>query len=206
MVIIGLTGGIACGKSTVSHYFEQLGIPVIDTDIIAKQLVEPGKPALQEITQIFGNDILDNNKQLNRKLLRDIIFNSPTKRYELEIVLHPKIRARVLEILASINHEDKSDTPPYCIIVIPLFFETKFHYPIDRILLVNCNEQKQIERTMLRDNITREQCLAIINSQISHSERLKKSDDVIENITDLESCYNQINAIHKKYQALTNKD
>ncbi len=203
MLTIGLTGGIACGKSIVSCYFEELGIPVIDTDIIARQLVKPGQPAITEIIQTFGDNIIDSTKNLNRKLLREVIFESFFKRQQLEAILHPKIHTVVLEKLASIKK--KNNSPAYSIIVIPLLFETKSNYPIDRILSVDCTEQQQIERTMQRDNITREQCLAIIQSQISRSERLKKSDDIIENTTVLDSCYTQLDQIHEKYLILASQ-
>ena len=104
-------------------------------------------------------------------------------------------------MLKNTNTKDKI---PYCIIVIPLLFETKTNYPIDRVLVVDCTEQQQIERTMQRDNISREQTQAIINSQISHSERLQKSDDIIKNTADTDYCYNQLNEIHKKYLSLAN--
>jgi len=206
MLTIGLTGGIACGKSIVSHYFEQLGIPIIDTDIIAKQLVEPGQTALTEITQLFGKNIVDENNNLKRKQLRNVIFKSLEKRQQLETILHPKIQVRVLEKLTLINNENKNNKIPYCIIVIPLLFETKSNYPIDRILLVNCSEQQQIKRTMLRDNITQDQSQAIIRNQVSRAERLNKSDDIIENNVDLDSCYTQLNQIHQKYLMLAKKD
>lgn len=204
MLTIGLTGGIACGKSMVSDYFEQLGIPVIDTDVIAKQLVEPNQPALTQIIETFGTGIIDNNK-LNRKLLGEKIFNSSHKRKQLEAILHPKILRVVLENLASINQKNDNNLNeiPYCIIVIPLLFETKSSYPLDRILLVNCTEQQQIERSILRDNITREQSIAIIHSQISQSKRLEQATDIIKNITDRDSCYSQIKYYHDKYLALS---
>ncbi|MFV2059792.1 MAG: dephospho-CoA kinase [Gammaproteobacteria bacterium] len=201
MLTIGLTGGIACGKSLVSGYFKQLGKPIIDTDIIARELVEPGKPALHEIIQIFGEKIIDNNSKLNRKLLREIIFESPSKRLQLEAILHPKIHSVVLENLTSLNK--KNTPPPYCIIVIPLLFETKSSYPIDRVLLVDCTEQQQIERTMKRDKITREQSLAIIQNQTSRTERLKRSDDIIENTTNPDFCRSQLDKMHKKYMSLS---
>lgn len=209
MLKIGLTGGIACGKSMVSRYFEQLGIPVIDTDIIARNLVKPGQPALTEIIDLFGIDILDENNELNRKRLRKIIFKSLYKREQLESILHPKIHSVVLEEIASINHKKSNDTneaPPYCIIVIPLLFETKLKYPIDRILLVDCLEQQQIERSMTRDNMTENQSLDIIQNQTSRTEKLEKADDIIENNLDRDYCITQINQIHSKYLSISKSE
>jgi len=209
MLKIGLTGGIACGKSMVSRYFEQLGIPVIDTDIIARNLVKPGQPALTEIIDLFGIDILDENNELNRKRLRKIIFKSLYKREQLESILHPKIHSVVLEEIASINHKKSNDTneaPPYCIIVIPLLFETKLKYPIDRILLVDCLEQQQIERSMTRDNMTKNQSLDIIQNQTSRTEKLEKADDIIENNLDRDYCITQINQIHSKYLSISKSE
>jgi len=205
MLTIGLTGGIACGKSIVSHYFEQLGIPVIDTDIIARQLVEPNQTALAEIIDCFGNDIVDHNHQLNRKRLRDIIFTSSKNRQQLEAILHPKIQAIVLEKLAALEQKNTTESTniPYCIIVIPLFFETRSNYPIDRILVIDCTEHQQIERCMSRDNISKEQCKNIINNQTSRTERLERSDDVIKNETTPDSCYSQIRDNHEKYLNLS---
>ncbi|VAW99101.1 Dephospho-CoA kinase [hydrothermal vent metagenome] len=205
MLIIGLTGGIACGKTQVSRYFENLGIPVIDTDIISRNLVEPNSPALTEIIDIFGDDIIDQNKNLKRHRLREIIFNSTERRQQLEAILHPKIHAAVLQQLTSLTQKNKANPNkvPYTVIVIPLLLETKSNYPIDRILLVDCAEQQQIERTMLRDNISREQSLAIIANQISRTERISKVDDVIENNSDLDFCYSQIKNYHEKYLILS---
>ncbi|MFV1982396.1 MAG: dephospho-CoA kinase [Thiohalomonadales bacterium] len=203
MLTIGLTGGIACGKTMVSQYFGQLGIPIIDTDIIAKQLVEPNQPALAEIIERFGAEIIDNNK-LKRKQLSEIIFKSPHKKQQLEAILHPKIESTVLDKLSTIelNNARNIDKVPYRIVVIPLLFETKSKYPIDRILLVDCTVQQQIERAMSRDNITRKKILAIIKNQISRTERLKKADDVIENKIDQDSCFSKIRQIHNKYLKL----
>jgi len=207
MLIIGLTGGIASGKSTVSQYFEQFTIPVIDTDIISKQLVKAGQPALTEIIEIFGNDIIDENGNLKRKQLRNLIFNSQVKRKQLEAILHPKIRNLVLDKIETIklNNHKVIDTKSYCVIVIPLLFKTKSDYPIDRILLVDCTEQQQIERCMARDKITYEQSLSIIQNQTPRQEQLSKADEIIENKTDTEYCYSQTKEIHHKYLALSEK-
>ncbi len=205
MLIIGLTGGIACGKTIVSRYFESLIIPVIDTDIISRSLVEPGSPALAEIIEVFGTSIVDHNNKLKRRLLREIIFNSESQRHQLEAILHPKIQTITAERLSSIALKNKIDPDkyPYTIIVIPLLLETKSNYPIDRILLVDCTQEQQIERTTLRDNTSREQSLAIINSQISRTARIAKADDIIENYSNLDYCYSQIKNIHEKYLAIS---
>ncbi len=204
MLKIGLTGGIACGKSMVSDYFNELGIPIIDTDIIARQLVEPNQPALAEIIELFGNDIVDTNNILKRNCLREIIFTSELKRKQLEAILHPKILITALNELATIEQGNQTNTnkAPYCIFVIPLLLETKSHYPIDRILVVDCSEHVQIERIISRDNISREQSLAIIKSQIKQSKRLEQATEVLKNDADIDSCFSQIKIIHQKYLKL----
>ncbi len=205
MLIIGLTGGIACGKTIVSRYFEGLGVAVIDTDIISRNLVEPGSPALSEIIDIFGMNIVDDNNHLKRNQLREIIFNSKSQRRQLEAILHPKIQDVVAQQLSSLAVKNKNNpnNNPYAIVVIPLLLETKLSYPIDRILLVDCTQEQQIERTSSRDNSSREQSLAIINSQISRTNRIANADDIIENYTNLDFCYSQVKNIHEKYLAIS---
>lgn len=147
MLKIGLTGGIGSGKSTVATLFSELGIPVIDMDVLAREVVMPGQPALQEIKKYFGDQICDKNDELDRRKLRDIIFSTPDKRTQLEAIIHPRIRQRVKTLVEEL-------TTPYCIIVIPLLFETDRQDDIDRILVVDTRIEDQIQRTMQRDNIS----------------------------------------------------
>jgi len=192
MLIIGLTGGIGTGKSTVAEKFAQLGVPILDTDVIARQLVEPGLPAYEEIVSQFGPSILTNDKYLDRARLREIIFNHPEKRNRLEQILHPRIREEVEAQLAKLDSD-------YCIVVIPLLTE-KGNYPfVDRILLVDSPAEQQIRRTMTRDHQSREQVEQIMASQSDRQQRLAMANDVIDNSRDLVLLEQQVLQLHNKY-------
>jgi len=195
MLTVALTGGIGCGKSTVCQLFSKQGAPVIDTDIIARQLVEPGKPALKEITQHFGQELLNKEGALNRKTLAGIVFKSPEKRELLESILHPKIRQEV-------DHQLQGLKKDYAIIAIPLLIETNQQSTYDRILVVDCNEQLQIERTLSRDNRSIEEIKNIIKSQASRNKRLQLADDVITNNGDMVALKNQVQLLHIQYLEL----
>ena len=147
MLRIGLTGGIGSGKSTVAALFAHRGIPVIDTDVIARELVGPGQPALAEIAREFGNDLVTANGELDRGRLRQRVFDDPAARRRLEAILHPRIRAAVQQRLAALD-------TPYCLIVIPLLVETKFDEFVDRVLVVDVDEEYQRERTSRRDGVS----------------------------------------------------
>ena len=164
MLKIGLTGGIGCGKSTVARIFEQLKTPVIDADDIAHQLVAIGQPALAQIQQEFGTDVLNPDGSLNRKKLRELIFSDPEQKQKLESILHPLV-------YQSIQAELKQLNTPYCIICIPLLFETNMTRLVDRILVVDCPVETQIERIRKRDNMTIERIQSIIDSQVSRAFR-----------------------------------
>ncbi len=171
---IGLTGGIASGKTLVSDEFKKLGVPVIDTDVIAHQIVEPGLPALLEIESAFGEKILDENGRLRREDLRELIFIDPEARKKLETILHPKIRKKVRHAIAKIRHD-------YCILVIPLLAERGNYPDVDRVLVVDVDPEAQISRLMARDNSTRRQAEQALASQGSRAQRLNIADDVLEN-------------------------
>ena len=147
MLVIGLTGGIGSGKSTVADMFASLGVPIIDMDRIARHIVESGQTALEQITHIFGKDLIEADGQLNRQRLSAIIFDSAEKRHQLEAILHPIIRLETEHQLAKLK-------APYCIVVIPLLLESELHSLIDRILVVDAPENVQISRTMQRDGIS----------------------------------------------------
>lgn len=192
---IGLTGGIGSGKSVVATLFKQHGVTVIDADDIAKKVVEPGRPALLDIKAHFGEDYLLDGK-LNRTRLREHIFNLPEEKKWLENLLHPLIRQEMLD-------EINAATTPYCIVVIPLLIENHPHPLIKRILVVDTDESRQIQRTLSRDKTSEESVKKILEAQASREERLRLADDVIVNTSDLQSLEAQVAALHKKYLALS---
>lgn len=194
MLVIGLTGGIGSGKSTVAELFQQLGVPVIDTDVIARQLVEPGQPAFQEIISSFDS-ILTADGHVDRNKLREIIFNEPEKRIELEQILHPRIENITKQILASLNNE-------YVVIVIPLLAENGKWPFIDRVLVVDCDPQLQLERAMKRDTATAQQISKIIQAQASRQQRLDIADDIIINNHDHSALTEQVQVLDHKYRQL----
>ena len=167
MLKVGLTGGIGCGKTTVAKVFAQLNIPVIDADEIAHRLVAIGQPALSQIQQEFGADILSPDGSLNRKKLRELIFSDLKQKQKLESILHPLVYQAIQAELKQLN-------TPYCIICIPLLFETNMSHFVDRILVVDCSVETQIERVRSRDNLTVERIQSIIDSQASRTFRIEK--------------------------------
>ena len=190
-----LTGGIASGKTAVSDGFRHLGVPVIDTDVIARQLVEPGQPALALIAEIFGPGILDSTGGLDRKKMREAIFSDHEKKAQLEQVLHPLIGEEVLKRLEQLS-------APYCILVVPLYAESGSYRWVDRVLLVDVSEEQQIRRVMRRDDISQEQAEAILDAQASRAERAALADDVIDNSGTLDELEDKIESLHKKYSSL----
>ncbi len=195
MLKIGLTGGIGSGKSTVANLFSQHGAPIIDMDEIAREVVLPGKPAMQEIREYFGDDICDEKGILDRKKLRAVIFNDEDKRQHLENIVHPRIRQRVVEKLKPLNS-------PYCIIVIPLLFETGLQDTVDRILVVDVSVEEQITRTTQRDNLDEDYAMKIIASQVDRQTRLDNADDIIDNSGDITELESRIEKLHQKYLEL----
>ena len=192
MLVIGLTGGIASGKTAASDQFAQLGVPVIDTDVISRQVVEPGTEGIRRITEIFGNTVILDNGQLDRKALRKEVFDSPHKRETLESILHPLIREesrRQIDLLST----------PYCLWVVPLLVESKMVEDVDRVLVVDADEATQINRLMSRDKISRNDALKILQAQIAREERLKCADDIIKNESGLENIAKEVQTLHKKY-------
>lgn len=196
MLVIGLTGGIGSGKSTVTALFTALGIPVIDADQVAREMVAPGSPALQQVVDRFGSDVLNPDGSLNRARMRELVFADPETRRDLEAILHPRIRTATSEQLAGLD-------TPYAILAIPLLVETSGTDRVDRVLVVDLPEQQQIERVCSRDNITEEQARAILTAQCSRAQRLAAADDVIDNSGDREALAAQVRALHEKYLALS---
>jgi len=195
---VGLTGGFGSGKSTVSHLFSELGVPVFDADVIAHALTAPGQPALQQITRIFGDDILDQSGQLKRKLLGNIIFSEESLKRKLEAILHPLVYQEID------NRLENLDTA-YCILSIPLLIETGATDRVDRVLVVDIPESQQLERVCKRDGISPEQAARIINSQISRADRVSAADDIITNNGNLEQLADKVRLLHEKYLEAANK-
>jgi len=192
MLTVALTGGIGSGKTQVSDYFASLGVPVIDTDIISRQLVEPGQPALEKITESFGHQLLFASGQLDRAALREIIFNDATARKKLEDILHPAIREKV-------QHQLQALSFPYVIIVIPLYVETGQFLKTDRILVVDCPQEIQKKRVLARDNVSMEQLGKILEAQVTREQRLAVADDIIVNDADIETLQHKVRQLHEQY-------
>jgi dephospho-CoA kinase len=190
-----LTGGIASGKTAASDCFARLGAPVIDSDLIAREMVEPGQPALNRISEVFGTDFLDPEGRLDRRKMRQAIFSSPKQKNCLEAILHPLIAEEALRRVEKLE-------APYCILVIPLYAESSAYAWIDRVLVVDVSEEIQIKRVMARDQISRLQAQSILNAQASRQKRLALADDVIDNSGGLIDLSEKVEALHKKYLKL----
>lgn len=195
MYIVGLTGGIASGKTAVSDRFASLGVPIIDTDVIARELVKPGQPILQEIAAAFGKKILTRKGRLRRRKLREIIFSDPEKQDLLENILHPAIRTEARRQVSEADAE-------YCIVVIPLLAESGHFDWLDRVLVVDVSESTQIKRLVARDDVTEEQARSSLAAQASREARLKLADDVIDNSGDIDSLDEAVAKLHDNYQML----
>ncbi len=195
---IGLTGGIASGKSTVAKLFGALGVPIIDTDQIAREVVEPGQPPLERLVERFGQGILTPDGHLDRPKLREIVFSDPKARADLEALTHPAIGTAVEALSAAAGG-------PYQILVIPLLVEKGLGSRVDRVLVVDCPEELQIRRLQARDGSTREQAQAILNVQTSRAARLKAANDVILNESDIAALRDQVFALHGHYLELAGK-
>ena len=189
---VALTGGIASGKTLVSDKFAELGVPVIDTDVIAHQIVAPGRPALREIKSAFGPDIIGNDGQLKRRELRTLIFSNPVERKKLESILHPRIRQEVDIAIAKVTYA-------YCILVIPLLAERNAYPNVDRILVVDVEPDTQISRLMTRDSSSRKQAAQALASQASREQRLKIADDILDNSGSLERARSEVARLHEEY-------
>lgn len=193
---IGLTGGIASGKTMVADFFSELGVPVIDTDVIARQVVEPGTAALDEIRGTFGDEVMQEDGSLNRKALREIVFADTAKREQLEAILHPRIREETMRQVAAVIE-------PYMIIVVPLLVESPMSALMDRVLVVDCSEETQLRRLLLRDGENVVTAQRIIDAQASRADRLAIADDVIDNDGDPAKAREQALELHQSYLALT---
>jgi len=194
VLIVGLTGGIGCGKSAVTDLFEQLGVPVIDADKVAREVVQPGQPALAMIERRFGSRVVTADGNLDRAQLREIVFDDPQARQDLESILHPRIRQTMRSRLGAL-------TAPYAILSIPLLQETGQADTVDRVLVVDCTQAVQIERVCKRDQAETKRVRAILEAQTSRTEKLEIADDVIDNSGPLEALAPQVEALHRYYLA-----
>jgi dephospho-CoA kinase len=189
---IGLTGGIASGKSTVADMFADLGVPVIDTDVIAREVVRPGKPALEEIRETFGDAVIAVDGTLDRPAMRAIVFGDDTARLRLEAILHPRIGEATREQADAAGGE-------YQVIVVPLLVGSSLRTFVDRVLVVDCDEETQVARLLARDAESEAQARRILAAQSSRDERLAVADDVIANDGDLDETREQVLALHRRY-------
>jgi dephospho-CoA kinase len=194
---VALTGGIASGKSTVANLFATHGVPLIDTDVIAREVVEPGQPALTAVARAFGSDVLDPDGRLDRRRLREIIFSDATARARLEAILHPAIRAAMERQSVA-----AAQAGPYQLLVIPLLAEGGRRDHADRVLVVDTPETAQIERLMARDAVTREQAEASLRAQAQRVTRLGIADDVVTNTGRIEDLREQVAELHERYVKL----
>lgn len=195
MLVVGLTGGIGSGKTAVSDRFARYGVPIIDTDLLARELVEPGQPALTEIATAFGLDCLDGAGRLDRACLRERVFADASGRRRLEAILHPQIRALSRQRLAQL-------TAPYSLLVIPLLAETGMTDWIDRVLVVDAPEAERLRRVMARDQTDEEQARRILAAQASREQRLALADEVVENSGDFAALDRQVSTLHQHYLTL----
>ena len=192
---IGLTGGIASGKSTAAKFFGALGVPILDSDQVAREVVEPGQPPLERLVERFGRGILTPDGHLDRPALRQIVFSDPKARADLENLTHPAIGA-------ALEARSAAAGGPYQILVIPLLVEKNLGGQVDRVLVVDCDEELQIRRLHSRDGSTRAQAQAILDAQVSRAARLKAADDVITNDADMSAVQAQVAALHARYLQL----
>ncbi|WP_036498979.1 dephospho-CoA kinase [Nitrosococcus oceani] len=195
---VGLTGGIGSGKSTVAKIFSELGVPVIDADIIARELVKPGQPALAEIVTTFGREILNAQGGLDRSHLRHLVFTSEALKTRLEAILHPRI-------LQQMKRRATRLSAPYCVLVIPLLVEIAQKDIVDRILVIDIPDAIQRQRVKARDQLSDTEIEAILRAQSPRAVRLAAADDIIVNDTDLATLQRQVEHYHQKYLFLASQ-
>ena len=197
---IGLTGGIASGKTTVCDLFKELSVEIIDADVISHELSKKGGAAFEEIIEAFEDEIIGDDGELDRKKLRSIVFNDNTKKKILERIIHPKV-------LLSINEKIKASQSDYLIISVPLMIETGMNAMMDRVLLIDCNVETQIQRLIQRDQTSREEAIKIIESQASIESKRELSDDKIinNNETSIKELTLKVKELDDFYRNLNNK-
>ena len=192
MLVAGLTGGIGCGKSAASECFTSLGVPVIDADLVARQVVEPDSEALNRIADHFGHHLIREDGSLDRAALRRIVFDNERERGWLEALLHPLIREHILDTLEQLDEAGHA----YAVLASPLLLETDQHLLISQVIVVDVPEQTQIERTMRRDDIDEAQVRQILAAQMTREERLQQADFVLDNSGSPAELKQAVNALH----------
>ena len=197
MFSVGLTGGIASGKTTISDLFCQRGVPIIDTDVISKELLEPNGEAFAQTVSHFGNDIVTETGVIDRVKLRQLVLSSPDEKKWLETMLHPLIYDRSDEAILQNSMAD------YVLVVVPLLFETNFQSLVDRFLVVNCPAEVQIERLLRRDNIDLELAHKMLAQQLTNQERQAMAHDIIDNQQDKQALQSRVDHLHQDYLALS---
>lgn len=193
--IVALTGGIGSGKSTVADAFARHGVMVVDADVIARQVVEPGAPALAAIVERFGNEMLQTDGTLNRAALRQRIFSNPDEKSWLNQLLHPLIHLETQRQLAQV-------TSPYALWVVPLLVENNLQARADRVLVVDVDSETQLARTIARDGISRQQAQNILSAQVTREQRLAAADDIIDNSGTAQGIEPLVAALHRRYLEL----
>lgn len=192
---VALTGGIASGKSVVADMFADLGVPIIDTDLIAREVVAPGQPALDEIRERFGQSMLTDDGHLDRAAMRRHVFSDEDARADLEAILHPRIATE------TIRQADAAEGP-YQLIVVPLLVGSSLHDVVDRVLVVDCSEETQVRRLLARDLESEEQARRMLAAQSSRDERLAIADDVISNEGSLADTRSRVRSLDRKYRRI----
>ncbi len=192
MLKVGLTGGIGCGKTTIANLFAEFGVPILDADQVARELTEKGRPALDQIREAFGPQSLNAEGSLDRSRLKQIIFADAQQKRKLEAILHPLI-------FAAITAKTRQLGSPYCIISIPLLFETKMESIVDRVLVVDCPVELQLERVRQRDKLSTEIIQAIIDSQVPRDYRRMHADDLLDNALGDDTLAEQVKKLHNYY-------
>lgn len=192
---IGLTGGIASGKSTVARRFRELGVPVIDADEVARAVVALGQPGLKQVVERFGPGILSPSGEIDRRALRDRVFADAHSRKDLEAILHPRIRAEMARLA-------ETASGPYFVMAIPLLVEGGSHADLDRILVVDLDEATQLKRLMERDGSSDSQARAMLAAQASRAERLARADDILDNSGTVEQLRQSVDRLHERYQGI----
>jgi dephospho-CoA kinase len=199
MLVVGLTGGIAAGKSTATAFFRERGVPVIDADEVAREVVAPGTPGLAAVVDAFGLRVLHADGTLNRRRLRDIVFADPAQRRRLENILHPLIQDEIRAHLQRLS-------APYCILAVPLLVESPaLRALVHRVLVIDVPVEVQIARLMQRDRMTAAQCQAMLAAQASRTQRLEGADDVVDNATDIDTLRRQLEHLHAHYLELARR-
>lgn len=194
MYVVGLTGGIGCGKSEAARCFAKLGVPIVDVDVIARQLTAVGQETLQEIIEVFGKDYLLPDGNLNRNAMREKVFHDMAARKDLESIIHPAIHTQALQEL------EQNRAAPYQILAISLLFENqRYKNNVTRSLVIDCDESLQITRTMKRSGLSEQTVRGIMAAQVSRATRIKMADDLIENEGTLDELYQKVTAMHQKY-------